>query len=248
MATALKPSRPAASGEPALRIPPIGANLLPLEVIESRHVRRIRRTVLSLLVVFVALLGGWYGTASYQTSEARGNLANVEDGAQRLLRQQRAYSEVVGVQAETQAIAQQLASLLANDLQWSRLLASLRKVAPPKVQITGVNGALIARGSGAGGGTGSGGAGGGTVASQLPDASGEKSIGTLTITGSGGSKADVAAYVDALARVSGVGSPLLGDANQLESGGVQFTVRLDITSSALGGRYTAKTSTGAGKQ
>jgi Tfp pilus assembly protein PilN len=249
MATTLKPPKPAWPAERALRIPPIAVNLLPLEIIESRRVRKVRRIVVVALVAFVVLLAGWYAQTSYQTSTARSKLRTAEGDAARLQRQQHAFDDVVGTQEESRAIGAQLSNLLANDLQWSRLLSSLRKAAPPGVMITGVFGTLTARSNAAA--VGAGGTGGpasnSAGASQLPSASGEKSIGTFTITGSGLSKADVAAYVDALAKVPGLGNPLLGDAT-LQNGELHFTVRLDITKSALGGRYTSASGTGAVKR
>ena len=74
---------------------------------------------------------------------------------------------------------------------------------------------------------------------ELPSATTEKKVGTLTVTGTGTSKAVIAAYVDALAKLSRVANPLLGEVT-LQETGWQYSIRLDITKSALGGRY-AKT-------
>jgi Tfp pilus assembly protein PilN len=230
MATTLKSPVPAAPAGRAPRIPPIAANLLPVEIIETRRIRKVRGIVVSALVVFALLLGGWFGQARYQTAEARQSLRTAESDVQRLTRQQQAFATVVAVQAESQAIRSDLAVLLANDLRWARLLSSLRKAAPADVQINGAFGSLVS------GATSS---GGGSAAPQLPSASGEAPIGTLTVTGSGATKMAVAAYVDALGNLPGLANPLLGDAT-LQEGAVQFTVRLDITRAALGGRYTSK--------
>jgi Tfp pilus assembly protein PilN len=235
MTTTLMPPEIAVSAEGALRLLPIVANLLPAEIVESRRVRRVRRIVLSAVAAFVVLLAVWYGLASHQTSTARGSLSTAEDNVARLQQQQRAFTDVVKTQADSQAIRAQLAALLAEDLQWSRLLSALQDVAPTGVQVTGVSGALTAETGGAGGS----GSAGGSAGVRLPNTSGEKPIGTLTVTGTGTSKSTVAEYVDALAKVSGFASPLLGDAI-LQDGVLQFTVRLDITESALSGQYTSK--------
>lgn len=235
MATTLRPPERAASAERAPRPLPIAANLLPVEIVESRRGRKVKRIVLCALVGFVALLAAWYALASYQTSTARSSLRGVQDDAQRLVAQQHAFDEVVGIQAESRAISTALSFLLANDLQWSRLLSSLQKAAPKDVRLTSVSGALRSSTTTS---SGAGGNGSSAAAAQLPGTSGEESIGTLTITGSGNSKATVAAYVDALGKVPGLGNPLLGDAT-LQNGALQFTVRVDITASALGGRYAA---------
>jgi Tfp pilus assembly protein PilN len=238
MTTTLATSQPAVPVEGELRILRIAADLLPVEIVESRRTRKVRRIVLAGLVVFAVLLGGWYARASQQTSAARASLSSAEDEALRLLRQQRAFADVVRVQAESQAVRVQLSALLAGDLPWSRLLSSLRRAAPTGVQVSSVTGTVTV---GIIGGAGDAGA----EASRLPDTSGEKSVGTLIVAGSGTDKAAVAAYVDALAELRGLGNPLLGDVTQ-QDGAVRFTVRLDITGSALGGRYTAKSATGTG--
>jgi hypothetical protein len=240
MTTTLRSPMPAASGERALRIPPIAASLLPVEISQSRRLRKVRRIVLTALIAVVIVLAAWFVLASYQTSMARGSLHGVESDAQQLLRQQRAYAEVVGVQAQSQAIRAQLAALLADDLSWSRLLSSLRKAAPADVRISGVFAALASGGN-------RGASGSGSVASQLPGTPGEKSIGTVTVTGTASGKEAAAAYVDALAGLPHFGSPLLSDATE-QSGVLRFTVRLDITDSALGGRYTQKRGNGPGTQ
>jgi hypothetical protein len=66
------------------------------------------------------------------------------------------------------------------------------------------------------------------------------------VTGSAPSKAVVAACVDALDKIGGLGNPLL-DGASVEDGIVQFTVRLEITSSALSGRYQAKSNNEPGE-
>jgi hypothetical protein len=240
MTAILRPTEHEASARRALRILPIAANLLPVEIVEARRVRKVRRIVLSALAVFAVLLAAWYAKASYETSTARSDLRNVEDDAQRLLRQQQAFAEVVGTQAESQAIRTQLSSLLTTDLRWSRLLWCLRKAALGGVRVTDVFGSLGSSPSASAGA-------GGSSASQLPSPSGKKPVGTLTVTGSGPSQEAIAAYIDTLAIVEGLGNPLLGDVTT-QNGVLQFTVKLDVTSAALGGRYTPQSSGGPGKR
>ncbi|OLB77079.1 MAG: hypothetical protein AUI14_17160 [Actinobacteria bacterium 13_2_20CM_2_71_6] len=229
--TTLAPSEPGSAAS-ALRIPPIAANLLPQEIVESRRARRVRRLVVSALAVVVVLLAGWYGLASYETAAARSGLAGAESEAQRLVQQQHNYAELVGTQTESKAITAQLATLLADDLQWSHLITSLQQAAPGGVQVTGVTGVLATAANGGGATT--------RVAGTT-----EKPVGTLTVTGVGGTNDVVAAYVDALGKVCGLANPLLAGATQAKDG-VQFTVRLDITKAALGGRHTPKDKNGSG--
>jgi Tfp pilus assembly protein PilN len=212
-----------------LRVPPIIADLLPLEINDSRRTRKIRRIVVSALAALVVVVVAWYALATYQMLMAQRNLTDAETSVQRLTRQQKTFSQLVTTQAASKAIGAQLTALLAQDLQWSVLLASLRNAAPSGIQVTGVNGAMLAPENIAAG-TGS-----------SSDSAAAKPIGALVVTGKGVSKAAVAAYVDSLAKVSGLGNPLLGDATEVDHS-VQFTVRVDITKDAIGGRYTKKSS------
>jgi len=248
MTTDLMPAEPAtpkAATEPARRILSITTNLLPVEIVDARRQRKVRRIVLAVLIIFVIWLGAWYGQARYQVSAARASLSAAENDLQRLQRQQNAYADVVATQAESQAINSQLASLFAGDLQWSRLFSALQEAAPAGVQVTGVFAEYKPVAVGPAGAAGAKAAGNPSAAARAAGTPGQKPIGALTVTGSGSSKPIVAAYVDALAKVPGLANPLLSDLALL-NGVLAFTVRFDITESALGGRYTSKSSSPSG--
>jgi Tfp pilus assembly protein PilN len=228
------PAELAAAGLRALRVPAIAANLLPVEIVEGRRDRKVRRVVLAALAAFVAVLVAWYGLMTYQTAGARTTLTGVEDDSQGVLRQQRAFADVVSVQAQSKVISSQLAVLLATDLQWPRLLAAVTQSAPAEIALTGVSGALTPKTEAAG-----------PAVIQLPNTSGERKVGTLTVTGLAQTALAVAAYVDALGKIKGLGDPLLGDVTA-HDGQLHFTVLVDITASSLGGRYSAAGAAGPG--
>jgi hypothetical protein len=217
-----------APAKQASRLLSIAADLLPPEIVGSRRTRKVRRLVLSALAAFAVLLAGWYGTAGYQTSLARDDLYRAQTAADRLSRQQKPFAELLGAQAESRAIGAELSALLAGDLQWSRLLSSVRQAAPAGIQLGSVTGGLDSATAG------------GSATSQLPNTSGQKVVGALTVTGSAPGKAAVAGYIDALAQVPGLASPLLDNVIE-QNGAVRFTIRVTITGSALGGRYTTPT-------
>ncbi|MBT8224469.1 MAG: hypothetical protein KJO75_03035 [Dactylosporangium sp.] len=221
-----EPAETKAGADPALRIPAVVANLLPTEVLDLRRQRAVRRTVLAVLAGVIVLVAAWYGHARYSTAVARDHFDQAQEITQRLTEQQRAFSDVIEAQSESQMITRQLAEVLADDLPWSGLVRALQAAAPDGVLVTGAFGTLLSSTeTSAGGPTG-----------QLPSAGQDRQIGTLTVTASGGDENASAAYVDALGGVPGLANPFLGDATR-QDGRVQFTVRLDITSAALGGRY-----------
>jgi Tfp pilus assembly protein PilN len=236
MATILMPPEPAAPAEQAPRMLTIAVNLLPPEIVGSRRGRQARRRVISALAAFTVLLGAGFGAASYQTSLARSELSSAQSDVERLSRQQKPFGELIGAQNESRAIGTQLSVLLAGDLQWSNLLSSVQAATPQGVQLTELSGALTpANGAGAGNGSAS---------SRLPGTSAEKLIGTLTITGTSTGKPAVAAYLDTLATLPGLANPLLVSAAP-QNGVFTFVARLDVTGSALGGRFTATNGNGS---
>jgi Tfp pilus assembly protein PilN len=224
MATMLMPPTSPPASERVLRIPSIAANLLPLEIIESRRGRRVRRGVLIALVLVVVVLGAWVAGAKYQTTMARDSLADAQQDAGRLAAQQSEFADVIRVQSDSKVLSGQLSTLMANDLRWSKLISALRGAAPNGVQLTGVTAALATQ-------TGAAGTG------QLPNTTGAKLIGSLTVNGTAQSKPAVAAYLDAIGKLSALGNPLLTSVTKQDTG-FQFTVKMDITGAALGGRFT----------
>ncbi|MDT5035070.1 MAG: hypothetical protein QOE03_255 [Micromonosporaceae bacterium] len=234
------------------RIPSITANLLPTEIIDGRRSRRVRKVITVTVAGFAVVVLAGYGVAATLTSVA--NLKVSESVAQthRLTQQQRQYAEVVRVQAESKAINAELAHLLANDLQWSGLLTSLRTAAPPGVRVLTVAAALTPpSGAGAPKAAPAPAAGAPAAPTAAPGdkaapAAATRTIGTLTVGGTATSKAALAAFLDELATVSGLANPLLTNVT-VQNEDQQYTMHVDITAAALGGRYTTKATTGPKK-
>jgi hypothetical protein len=235
MATTLMPLDPATSPQRAARVLPIAAHLLPDEVIAARRGRKVRGRVIVILVVFAVLVGSWYALAALNATTAQNDLDDVTAEAQALQRSQGKYAEVIKVQADTTTITGQLSTLLAEDLRWSTLLGTLRSTgASSAIEITAVSGALSSSTAG----------GGATPTDRLPTSSKQPIVGTLTVTGQAPDKISVARYVDALAKVKVLTNPYLTSAAEVEKK-VQFSLQIDITADALGGRFAPKTTASA---
>jgi Tfp pilus assembly protein PilN len=215
----LTKTAPSIEGE--LRIPAVEANLLPVEIVEARRGRLARRVVVTALVLVTILTTAWYGQARYQTSVTQETLRLTEEDAQRVQEQQQDFPDLIATRAESQAIQTRLSGLLAGDLQWSRLLFSIRVQAPDGIRVTGVVGALHDDTAATE-----------AAAARTPDAV----IGRLTVTGISGDRAALAAFVDRLGRIEGLTNPLLNSATIVE-GSTQFSVQLDITTKALASRF-----------
>ncbi|MFC4058207.1 hypothetical protein ACFOWE_07875 [Planomonospora corallina] len=207
----------------------VAADLLPPEIVAARRDRRVRSIVLSVLLVFVLLMAGWYGSVRYQTMRMEEDAAAAQADVQILTRQQQEFAELVTTRAQAESIDTQLSVLLADDTHWAGLLASVRRAAPDGVGVASISAKINERAAG----------GDASADPSRLNTSGEKIAGELSITGTGDGKQSVARYVDALGGVDGLGNALLTDAREQESG-VEFAVRVDITDAAFGGRYTTE--------
>jgi Tfp pilus assembly protein PilN len=236
--TAIPPAPP-----PDARISPvqpnrfvaIRANLLPPEIADKRRLRQLKRRSGIALLAIVALLAGWYVLAMLQTSSAHSDLTSAQHRNRSLLTQEQQFGPVVTAQAASAAIHAQLALLMVGDVNWKTMLAALRQTASGGVQVTAVTAAIqptAATGNTTGGGLG--------VLNQT----GKQPVGTLTISGTAPDKNAVAAFVERLAKVTGLASPFPASVSGDKST-VTFTADVIITSDAFGGRYSANsTSTG----
>ncbi|WP_433725367.1 hypothetical protein ACQP2Y_06140 [Actinoplanes sp. CA-051413] len=237
MATTLMPIDPAVSAQRANRIPMISASLLPEETIAARRARRALIWVVVMVVLVAALCAAWFTMARSEKLAAERDLDAATVRVTDLQREQRTYAKTVQVQNEITALSTQLKAVMADDLDWSALLNTVRNAgAPSGIQVDGVNGRI------------NGAEGGGTsAANTLPRTNSTAAVGTLTVSGSGPDKQAVAAYVDALAKETVVANPYITSVATDEKDGVTFSLTVDITQTALCGRFTQACKPAGGK-
>jgi Tfp pilus assembly protein PilN len=227
MATTLMPLDPATTPQRAQRLLPIAARLLPAEIISARRARVVRTRAVTVLVAVTLLLGAWYAFAAYQAQVAKDDLDAVVAEQAALTAEQNRYADVVQTQADSKAISNRLTTLLADDVRWAGLMNTLRSAARSSgITITGMSGTLATPGADAGGRT------------TLPGSGNKDVVGTLTITGRGADKDAVAQYIDKLGGIPQLTNPYLTNVT-VDKKGVQFSNQVDITSQALGGRFTS---------
>jgi hypothetical protein len=212
------------------------ANLLPPEIHEHRRGVIIRWAALAAGAAVVVLLVGWYGYAWAQSVRQQDQLTQAGGEKLSLQRQQRAYSSLLAAQTATASINGHLKTLLATDVQWATLFTALRAAQPKGVELTSMGVALNDQTASTAGSVST--STSVDSASGLPSADGLASIGALTVTGKSPTKAGVAAYLDALGAVPGVGNTLLSGVTESHTEGVQFTLRADLSKSAYSGYYT----------
>jgi hypothetical protein len=232
--------QPTAAAKNPRRLTPIVANLLPPEIVAARRGRRARRLVLAAMAILLVAMAGWYALAVLQTGVAQGELTRTQNEAVNLTRQNGDFAALLDTQHDAQTINDQLADLLADDLRWPLVLSAVREALPPGVKISTVIVGTDLPGEGAEGAA-SGDAG-------IPSTAEAKTIGTIDISGSGPTKSAIAAYVDALAsaEADGLADPFLGAATESD-GGLTFTIQVNVTATALGGRYAKQSPKEAGR-
>ena len=237
MSTTLIPLDPAMTPTQSTRMLSIAANLLPEEVIAGRRARKSRSYMLAALVVVAALCAAWFAYAHHEKRQAEDELTVAGDRVASLQREQRDFAGTLKVKADTKLITEQLKAVMATDLDWAAMLTTLRNAGTPsKVTIRGVNGSMNSADRAA------------APTAALPGTSATTSVGTLLITGWAPDKKAVAAYADALAEQPVLADPYVTTvAKDEETGGVTFSLRAGITSTALCGQFTTVCKSSGGK-
>jgi Tfp pilus assembly protein PilN len=234
MSTTLIPLDPATTTQRSTRILSISADLLPEEIVAARRARRTRGLVFVVVAIVAVLCASWFVLALHGKREAQQELDAAKSTVADLQRDQKEFDETLKVQADTKQLNDQLRAVMAEDLDWAALLATLRNAgAPSHITVEGVNGRLNTAEDTE------------SKASVLPG-SATDTVGTLVVTGAGPDKKAVAAYVDALGKQSVVTNPYLTSVASDKSGGVTFSLRLAIKRAALCGRFTTACETPGG--
>ncbi|MDR7274628.1 PilN domain-containing protein [Catenuloplanes atrovinosus] len=204
----------------------IAANLLPDEVQSGRRARRTRAVAVTGVGAVVLALAGWYATTVVKAQDAQDELVRAEAQAAAVQQDQREYSELTGVKSELNTAKERLGALMANDSQWQQLIADIRAAAPRDVSIVQLGAGISNQDlTGQTGETG------------LPSEVTDKLVGTITLGGTAKDKDQVADFVDNLREVTGLANPLPVTITTSD-GSENFTIEIDITQAALGGRFT----------
>ena len=203
----------------------LAANLLPPEVLQARRVRAVRRTNVIVLIVVLVVVAGGFVAATWRTHVAADRLAEAQATTTRLMAQQRQFAGVVQVKAQTARLSAQGSTLTAHSVDMQALLAALRGALPGGVSITQLTVTLDGDGQGAGSTTSAAGSSGGAGAL---DASGQRHIGSVTITGAARRLDDVSAYVDRLGKIAGVVQPYPASSHA-GAATVDYSLQLTLT-------------------
>jgi Tfp pilus assembly protein PilN len=205
-------------------------NLLQPEILESRRFSRVQHRLGAALVGVVVLagLGTWW--AQTQVNAAAADLQQTRDETAPLLAEQAKYNAVPAVIAQVEAAETTREQAMATDVLWYRYMNDVALATTPDVWLTAITATMDA--SSVTGQAATGAAG---------DPLAPPGIGTLAISGGATDYDDVAGWLVALDKITGIkGSVLTAAAKDASVGTtatVTFTTNSTITSDALSHRY-----------
>ena len=207
-------------------------NLLPLEIIQGRRLRRTKQLLLVLVFAGIVLAAAGTYLAQREVSQARDDLTVAQSRVTTLQTEAGRYSAVPAVVSQVEAAAKARADAMARDVLWYQFMNDLEGALPAGVTQDSVTVALTPA-TGAAGTTGSSGATGGS-----PLAPG--GVGTLTVSGDAGQYQEISSWLDGLAKVNGISSPSLANATKTVDAGVAtvtYSISAVVTDTAFSHRY-----------
>ena len=202
------------------------ADLTPPELIAARRLKVVRLLVLIVVVIVAAACGGGYYLARQQAAAAAADLEAAQATSTTLQAQQRSFAGVTALQGTLDAVRSQIATLLAGDVDFAKLLGDIGAALPPGMTID--QAAVTITLPTATGRSGSADAGG---ASAL-DASGVTHIGTVTLAGTGQTLEDLPVFIQHLGAIDGVFDPY-PLTNQVVEAGTTYSVQITVTDARL---------------
>lgn len=210
----------------------IVADLTPPELIAERHLRVLRKVIVAALSLVLVLCAAGYALAVRQHSSAAdaGNAVNARTAQ---LQQQLAdptFRNVVQMQGTLAKVQAQVAILMKDDVDLPALLTKVRAVAPASIALSTLTVTMNTSATAPGTTTGL-------------DTSGHTVIGTVVVAGSGKTLDDLPAYIDRLARISGVVN-LVPTTNLSAQGSVAFSLAFAVTDKLYSHRYDVSNTPG----
>jgi len=206
-------------------------NLLPPEILEGRRFSGVKRRLGAVVVAVLVLAGLGTFWAQGRVSAAADALAATRAETAPLMAEQARYDAVPVVIAAVEAAETTRQRAMATDVLWYRYLDEIALATTQDVWLTGITATM----SGAAGSPNQ------ATAGPAGDPLAPPGIGTLAISGSATAYPDVASWLIALDKITGIKGSVLTSASRDSSTGsdsaITFTTNSTITSDALSHRY-----------
>jgi Tfp pilus assembly protein PilN len=190
----------------------IAVDLTPREVVQARQVKVHKRLIALGLVLVLAVCAG----LALITFDSRSSAEEAESAAElqttQLTAETNKYSVLTTMQRVIDQVQTQVATLMADDVDFVNLMARIRTALPKELTLDNASVVLTAPVPAAGG----------TVVT------GPQTIGTVSLAGTAGRIRDVTPFVAALNQLRGVVNVVPQSVSKTEDG-VTFTFTMNIT-------------------
>jgi Tfp pilus assembly protein PilN len=196
-------------------------NLLPIEIVEARQFRRIKVLLVAGVVTAILVAVAAVIWAQQSVSDANDELEASQAKVTRLNAEQAKYAAVPIAVARVDAAKTARRLAMGGDVLWYRYMNEVDGARPAGVNLSALSFALTYP-SGAVGAPG--------------DPLSSHSVGTISASGSAQTYPQVAAWLEALNKVTGLSSSTLNNATETTTG-VTFGSGVVINSDALSHRY-----------
>ena len=214
-----EPGPPAPVRIPWAPVPKV--NLLPIEIIENRRFRRTQMLLGTSVVAALVLAGAGTYWAQRGVAEAGDQLVAAQAKVSIAQSEKSRYAAVPKVIAEVDAARASRTLAMGNDVLWYRYLNDIDGARPTGIKLSGITLTLNA------------------ATAVATDPLSQPGIGVLAMEGTADKYGQVANWLEALNKITGVASSTLANAAQGENG-VTFGSGAVVTSDALSGRYQKK--------
>ena len=204
----------------------IAADLTPPELINSRHVKVLRKWIVTGLVALLVVCTAGYVLAAQKRSSASTVLSDVQIRTAQLQADQRKYAGITKLQGSVTDIQTKISKLMSGDVDVVKLMSQIRTSLPATMTIEQESVTMYVAGATAAG----------TSKTSGLDTSGHKLIGSVTLAGDARTLDDLSAYADKLQAIPGIVN-LLPISNTADKTGVHYSLSFGLTDVLLSHRF-----------
>ncbi|MGN6474233.1 MAG: PilN domain-containing protein [Mycobacteriales bacterium] len=222
---------------------PPRVNLMPPEIAEAERFRQVQFILAGAVLLAVVVVGFLSWNAHSKVASAKSELQSAQDAQAGLQSKLASLASVRTTFAEVQAKQSLLAQAMGTEVRWSFVLNNLSFRMPSNVWLTSMAVSQTPGGTATAGPSTLGGAAPAPVAVQP--------IGTVTFSGVGLKHDDVAAWLDAMAKVTGFTNPIFNSSQEATINNhptVNFGGSVTMTSALYSHRFSAPAAAAAATQ
>lgn len=200
----------------------IAVDLTPVEIVNTRKVRSLKKLIVAGLALVVVLCIGATFMALLDEADAQDSYDAAQATTLELQAQAAKYADITAMKTTITQVEAQVSALMADDVDFVNLMARIRTALPPGVSISNETVALAQQAP--------------ADPAAAPGAPGTTVIGTVTLSGSGGAIRDLATFVATLIQLKGVVDVVPTSTSKTEAG-MEYTLTLNITDALYTHRF-----------